>query len=117
MRDFARDPGAPFRRTDAPGAKQGGIYKLDGDQWTFTNGKGDRFWFVDTTAGAVTVTLPDAGDVAPDTMFVVKRLTAGANALTVSTVAGTIDGAATKSLASQWDVGRYVAFNGNYYTV
>lgn len=117
MRDFARDPGAPFRRTDAPGAKQGGIYKLDGDQWTFTDGQGNTYWFVDTSGGNVTITLPDAADTAPDREFIVKRLTAGVNTLTVATIGGTIDGAATASIGSQYAKARYVAYNGNYYTV
>jgi hypothetical protein len=111
------DPGNAFRRTDATSAKEGGIYKLEDSQWTFTDGQGNKYWFVDTTAAPVTVTLPSAADNAPHTIFSVKRLTAGANALTVQAVSGNIDGSATHSIPTQYALYSYVAHNGDYWIV
>ena len=53
---------------------------------------------VDTTAGDVTVTLPANG-----LTYRIKRITAGANTLTVATAAGDIDGAATATIAAQYE--------------
>ena len=53
---------------------------------------------VDTTAGNVTVTLPANG-----TTYTIKRITAGANTLTVATASGLIDNAATASIAAQYE--------------
>ena len=53
---------------------------------------------VDTTAGDVTVTLPANG-----LTYRIKRITAGANTLTVATAAGDIDGAATATIATQYE--------------
>lgn len=113
------DTGNAFRRTDNAPAKLGGIFKTDTDdgQVTFTDGQGRKYWFVDTTSGSVTVTLPDATTVTPDTPFVVKRTTAGANSLTVSTGGGNIDGAATKSMATQYDTFTFVSDGTNYWIV
>jgi hypothetical protein len=113
----ADDPGNAFRATDAQSARRGGIYKLDGVQWTFTDGSGSVYWFVDTTAGATTVQFPDARDIAPDVQFIVKRLTGGVNTLTISAVSGNLDGSATYSLPNQYDFARFVAYNGDFYTV
>lgn len=113
------DTGNAFRRTDNAPAKLGGIYKTDTDdgQNTFTDGQGNKYWFVDTTSGNVTITLPDATEVAADTRFIVKRTTAGANSLTVATGGGNIDGAATKSMATQYDVFTFVSDGSNYWIV
>ena len=53
---------------------------------------------VDTTAGNVTVTLPANGLV-----YRIKRITGGANTLTIATASGNIDNAATASLAIQYE--------------
>jgi hypothetical protein len=53
---------------------------------------------VDTTAGNVTVTLPANGLV-----YRIKRITAGANTLTIATASGNIDDAATASLKNQYE--------------
>ena len=113
------DPGNAFRRTDGAPVKIGGIYKTDTDdaQNTFTDGQGNKYWFVDTTGGNVTITLPDATEVAADTRFVVKRTTAGANTLTVATGGGNIDGAATKSMPTQYDKFTFVSDGTNYWIV
>jgi len=58
---------------------------------------------VDATAGAVTVTLPLAAD-SLGAHIVVKKVDASGNAVTVDGAgAETIDGAATASLAAQYD--------------
>lgn len=106
-----------YRRTDNAHAAIGGIWKDEDGQKTFTDGQGNKYWFVDTTGGAVTINLPDAPDVAPDTIFTVKRLTAGANAITVQSAVGNIDGAATSSIATQYQVRSFVSDGENYYTI
>lgn len=113
------DTGNAFRRTDGAPVKIGGIYKTDTDnsQLSFTDGQGNVIWFVDTSGGAVTVTLPDATTVAADTKFTVKRTTAGANALTVNTDGGNIDGAATKSMPTQYDTFTFVSDGTNYWII
>jgi hypothetical protein len=113
------DTGNAFRRTDGAPAKTGGIFKTDSDdsQNTFTDGQGRKYWFVDTSGGSVTITLPNAADVTPDTAFVVKRTTGGANSLTVATGGGNIDGAATKSMPTQYDTFTFVSDGDNYWIV
>jgi hypothetical protein len=59
---------------------------------------------VDATAGAVTITLPDAAQVAAAKFpFSLKKIDASANAVMVQGGSGqTIDGAASRSLTSQY---------------
>lgn len=65
----------------------------------------------DATSGALNVTLPDATENFGRSITV-KRINAGANAVTLNTVlAQTIDGAATQALAAQWN-SYTVASNG-----
>lgn len=118
MRTFRTDdPGNAFRRTDAAPVKTGGLYKTDSDdgQNTFTDGQGNKYWFVDTTAGNVTITLPDAAEVTADTIFTVKRTTAGVNTLTVQTGGGLIDGAATQTIDTQGLCYSYISDGENYF--
>lgn len=115
-RIYAADPGAPFRQTDAQAVKKGGLWDFDGVQPTLTFGNGDVIWFIDTTAASVTVTLPDAADTV-SIVYTVKRKTAGINTLTVATVAGNIDGAATKSLALQYDVFSFTSDGSQYWII
>ena len=113
------DTGNAFRRTDGAPAKIGGIFKTDTDdgQNTFTDGQGGKYWFVDTTADNVTVTLPDATTVTADTIFTVKRTTGGANTLTVTTGGGTIDGAATFSIPTQYASYSFISDGTNYWII
>jgi hypothetical protein len=113
------DPGNAFRRTDSAPAKIGGLYKTDSDdgQNTFTDGQGGKYWFADTTSGNVTVTLPDATTVTADTVFTVKRISAGANSLTVTTGGGNIDGAASHSIPTQYASYSYVSDGANYWII
>jgi hypothetical protein len=72
---------------------------------------GDYLLLCDSTAGAVTITLPPAALV-PGRIYVFKRVNAGANNVVVDGYASeTIDGAATYTLSSQW-AGVTVMSNG-----
>lgn len=57
---------------------------------------------VDTTAGNVTITLPNA-TTNTGKSFIMKRITAGGNTLTIATGGGTIDGSATVSMPLQYE--------------
>jgi hypothetical protein len=72
---------------------------------------GDYLLLCDSTAGAVTITLPQAALV-PGRIYVFKRINAGANNVVVDGYASeTIDGAASYTLSSQW-AGVTVMSNG-----
>jgi hypothetical protein len=111
------DSGLRIRRTDAPAAKEGGLWYTEDGQSTFTDGTGNKFWFIDTTGGSVTVNLPDADKVTADTIYTVKRKTAGANTLTVQAAVGNIDGAATHSIPTQYAAYSYISDGENYWIV
>ena len=115
-RIYATDPGAPYRQTDSQAVKKGGIWKFDGLQPTLTMGNGDVYWFIDTTAASVTVTLPDAADTV-SIIYTVKRKSAGVNTLTVATIAGDIDGAATKALTLQYDHFAFTSDGTQYWII
>lgn len=106
-----------LRRTDAAAALQGGLWKTESTQNTFTDGQGNKFWLIDTSGGAVSVSLPAAADTSPDTLFTVKRTTGGANALTVTPDSGNIDGSAAHSIASQYAAFAYASDGSNYHIV
>lgn len=64
---------------------------------------GDYLIIADATAGAITMTLPPAALV-PGRIYVFKRINSGANAVIIDGYAAeTIDGAATHTLAPQWN--------------
>ncbi|MEY3459772.1 MAG: hypothetical protein RL215_2929 [Planctomycetota bacterium] len=71
---------------------------------TYTVTKSDDIVLCNASGGAFTVTLPSAvGNTGRQ--FVVKRLNSGSNAVTVAAAGGqTIDGAATVTLSSQYQV-------------
>lgn len=113
------DRGLDFRQTDAPTAKTGGIFDFDGPtaaQPVFTDGMGNKYWFIDTTGGNVTVTLPTP-DEAVAKIYTVKRKTGGANTLTVTPVSGNIDNAASHSIVTQYESYSYVSDGDNYWIV
>lgn len=76
---------------------------------------GDFAVLVTTGAGAVAITLPAAP--AAGRVCAVKKVDAGAGAVTVTPAAGTLDGAANQQLAAQ-NHGVLVIFDGaNWFTV
>lgn len=90
-------PGAVFRTLSASGSV------------TFA----DRTIFVDSTAGAVVVTLPTA-NLTPGQEFTVKWKT-GANAVSVKGATGVVDGAATKVYAGVLESHTFTFDGGNYW--
>jgi hypothetical protein len=59
---------------------------------------------VDTTGGNIVITLPAASDN-ENKVYNVKRITGGGNSLTITPDGvDTIDGAANKTISSQWGV-------------
>jgi hypothetical protein len=77
----------------------------------------DSIVLVDATAGAVTVTLPPALN-AEEKRFTIKKVDASGNAVTIDgNGAETIDGAATKSLAAQYNAYDIVSQNGAWWIV
>jgi hypothetical protein len=76
----------------------------------------DTFIMGDATAGAFTITLPSA--VGQTGEMVIKKIDASANAVTVDGAgAETIDGAATKVLAAQYDSVRIASDGANWMIV
>ncbi len=71
----------------------------------------------DCTAGNIILTLPPAADV-PLMTFIVKRINAGANTITVDgNGAETIDGAANVVLAAQWAIFKARSNGTNWYSI
>lgn len=71
---------------------------------SLTSAYQNRFVLADPTAGAVALTLPSLGADDAGWMVWVIRTTAGANALTVVPAAGTIQGSASISIGTQYQV-------------
>lgn len=84
---------------------------------TYTAKIDDCLILADATSGAVTVTLPSAINSA-GAVLRVKRLNSGANSVTISGALGqTIDGAASKSLAAQYDKLVLVSNGANWFVL
>ena len=71
---------------------------------------------VNTTSNNVAVTLPAASTTLMY-QFIIKRISAGANTLTINTVSGNIDGSATKSIPTQYDSVTIRSDGTNYWLV
>ena len=67
-----------------------------------------------STGGAFTVTLPTPVG-RTGRMFIVKRINAGGNNVTVATAAGNVDGAATSVLAAQWTTITVISDGSNWF--
>jgi hypothetical protein len=68
------------------------------------------------TSAAFTVTLPNASG-RTGRLYTVKKTDSSANAVTVATGGGTIDGASTQSLASQWAKLTVISDGTNWFVV
>lgn len=68
----------------------------------YTVGPLDEILLVDCTAGAITITLPDAVGNTGLSLYI-KKIDSSGNAVTIATVNNqTIDGAATQTISTQW---------------
>jgi hypothetical protein len=76
----------------------------------------DSVILADATSGAFTVTLPSAVGIA-GRQYTIKKIDNSANTVTIASVAGNIDGAATKTLSAQWQAARVVSGGSNWYVV
>jgi len=76
----------------------------------------DSVILADATSAAFTVTLPSAAGIA-GRQYTIKKVDSSANAVTIASAAGNIDGAATKILSAQWQAVRVVSDGGNWFVV
>jgi len=76
----------------------------------------DSVILADATAAAFTVTLPSAVGIA-GRQYTIKKVDSSANAVTIASAAGNIDGAATKTLSAQWQAARVVSDGANWFVV
>src|SRR3990167_2432058 len=80
----------------------------------YTIDEGDDYVLVNTTAGAVTVTLPDAITLKKVTII----RTAGANNVTITPVGtDTVDGSASKTISSSYSPVRLKGISGGFISV
>lgn len=77
----------------------------------------DKVVLADATGGAFTVTLPNAAFRKNQQPIIVKRLNAGGNAVTIGSAGGTIDGAATVSLAAQYSTKSFMSDGSNWHMI
>lgn len=83
---------------------------------TYTLTATDSVLLADATSTAFTVTLPSAMGIA-GRQYTIKKVDSSANAVTIASVVGNIDGAATKVLLAQWQAVRVVSDGINWYVV
>ena len=83
---------------------------------TYTLAATDSVILADATAAVFTVTLPSAAGVT-GRQYTIKKVDSSANAVTIASAAGNIDGAATKSLTAQWQAVRVVSDGINWYVI
>jgi hypothetical protein len=76
-----------------------------------------RVVLADATSVAFAVTLPDAYGKMGQQPVTVKRMNSGANAVTVASAGGTIDGATTVALSEQYATRGFVSDGTNWYVV
>ncbi len=76
----------------------------------------DSVILADATSAAFTVTLPSAVGIA-GRQYTIKKVDSLANAVTIASASGTIDGATTKALSAQWQAVRVVSDGANWFVV
>lgn len=88
----------------------------DDGQFAFADGAGNKTYFMDTSGGDVTLTLPSAGPSA-GLEYKVKRTTAGVNSCTITALSGNIDGTASVGISVQYDCLQIVSDGSNWWIV
>lgn len=98
-------------------AADGYIFPATSQTSAYTMTLNDSVILVDATSGAVTVTLKPAREC-EGKRVTIKKTDASANAVTIDGDGSeTIDGAATKSLATQYKAYELVSYNGAWWIV
>lgn len=110
------DQARGFRRTDAYPSVTGIVPRTESGQLCFYDGAGNKITLIDTTAGNVSWSLLEPKN-ATALLQTVKRITGGANTLTVSSVTGNIDGAASKSIPTQYQSFTFISDGTNYWII
>lgn len=104
--------------TDAQLAQRAVLFDTENSQQVMYDGFGNKTWFIDTTGGNTTITLPAANaDLAIGITFAVVRKTGGANTLTIAPVSGNIEGSVTAAMPTQYDFRQYRSDGTDYYRV
>lgn len=80
----------------------------------YSASKSDHVLLVSTATAGVTVTLP-AASAAPYKVFLIKKTTTDANAVTIATGGGTIDGSATNAFTTSRGVRIVISDGANYW--
>ena len=105
-----------FHQTENHPGVRGFIIRTEDGQFTFYDGIGNKTALIDTTGGNVAWSLLEP-KAALGLTQIVKRTTAGANTLTVSSPTGNIDGSASHSIPTQYMSFTYVSDGTNYWIV
>lgn len=82
----------------------------------YSASQSDHCLLVSTATAGVTVTLP-AASAAPYKLFVIKKTTTDANAVTIATGGGTVDGSATLAFTTSRGMRAVVSDGSNYHVV
>jgi hypothetical protein len=89
-------------------------YRTDSKTANYTATAADYTILTDATAGAITISLPDASSLSGKT-YIIKKTDSSANAVTIDPNGSqTIDGAATYTLAAQYKYVTVQAYGGNW---
>ena len=114
MRDFVRLLEDWMRRMTSESNEEAGMTAFSEVTVDTVVGLAGGFYLVDTTAGNITITLPDATLVL-GREYTVKRLTAGANTLTVTPTSGSIDDGASATIPTQYEALRFKSDGTDYW--
>lgn len=103
-----------FHQTENYPSVRGFVVRTESSQFVLYDGFGNKTAFIDTTSGNIAWTLLEP-KAALGLMQIVKRMTGGANTLTVTAPTGNIDGAASHSIPTQYQSFTYTSDGTNYW--
>jgi hypothetical protein len=105
---------AGARDFQQPYIQRGYEFGIDDGQGFLEDGGGNRLYLVTTSLAAANIVLPSA-DKVTGVRYEIKRLDAGANAINIYALSGSIDGTLTHSLATQFDTAIVRSDGDNYW--
>ena len=71
----------------------------------------------DCTSNAIAITIPSGSTSQVGNEYVIKKIDSSANAVTITATGATIDGAATKTLATQYETAKLVSDGTNWFLI